>query len=224
MTFLEICQELARLASIPGGGPTAVTGQTGELLRVVNWAKQAWLDIEIRHPRWNFLRKDLQFNTVIGQQAYTMTQMAALDLRMVDRDSLRTYETAVGVNDEQYIVFWDYNIFRDTYMYAQQTQQRPTVFTSDPANKNLLFGSIPDKIYTVRGKYWRRAVAPTTDAEVPAFPDEYHQLVVYRALMKYAGYEAAGDAKQTALEEYGPLMRALERDQLPQLQFGEPMA
>lgn len=224
MTFLEICQELARLSSIPGSGPTTVTGQTGELLRVVNWAKNAWTDIELRHPRWNFLRKDLQFNTVIGQQAYTMTQMSALDLRMVDRDSLRIYETAVGVSDEQYLTSWDYNIFRDTYMFGSQANQRPTVFATDPANKSTLFGSIPDKIYTIRGKYWRRALAPTIDADVPAYSDEFHQLVVYRALLKYAGYEAAGDAKQTALEEYGPMMRALERDQLPEPQFGEPMA
>jgi len=224
MTFLEICQMLAQLSSIPGGGPVSVTSQTGELKRVVDWAKKAWVDVEIRHPRWDFLRKDLQFNTVAGQQGYTLTQQAATDLRHVDKDSLRCYKTAVGVSDEQYLVFWDYNTFRDVYMFASQSQQRPMVFTQDPANRSMLFGSIPEDIYTVRGKYWRRAVEPTTDAESPAFPAEYHMVIVYRALLKYAGYEAAGDAKQTALEEYGPLMRALERDQLPEMAFGESMA
>lgn len=232
MTFIQICRRLAQLSSIPGGGPTTTVGQSGELSRVCNWAADALKDVEIRHPRWNFLRKDLQLALSLGAgvPAYTRTQMAATDMRDIDKESMRLYTTSLGVVDEQFIVYWDFDTFRDTYLYGSQTNGRPTVWTIDPQSDSVNFGPIPDSSnYTVRGKYWRRAQIldlenVATDAIVPAFDDEFHMAIVYRALIKYAGYEAAGDAKQTALEEYPLLMRAMERRYLPSLRFGDPLA
>lgn len=235
MTFLEICRELARLCSIPGTNvPVSVSGQTGELERVVKWAAQAWLDIELRHPRWNFMIKEFGstfgpptagFQTVPGQAAYTKAQQGATNIRVVDRRSLRVFETAVGRSSEQWLVDWDFQVYRDTYDFQNgQPPGQPVIFATRPEDKAILLAPTPDKAYTVTGRYWRQGAKPTADGDVPAFPEEFHQLIVYRAMLKYAGYEAAGDAKQTALEEYGPLMRALERDQLPELGFGEPLA
>ena len=37
------------LASIPGGGPASVVGQTGENRRVVSWVQKAYTDVQQRH-------------------------------------------------------------------------------------------------------------------------------------------------------------------------------
>lgn len=225
MNFLELTQQTASLASIPGFGPVTTVGQTGELARVVTWVRNAWLDIERRHQYWNFKRKDLFFTTTLGQQNYGLVRMGAADLAEYDGDSLRLYDATVGVSSEQFLVEWDYNVFRDLYQFSQQTPGRPTVFAINPADKDLLLGSIPDSgQYVVRGKYWRQAAGPVDNTSVPAFPEAYHDVIVQRALMKYAGYEAAPEVKQTAMEEYRNLMRELERDQLPALSFGESLA
>lgn len=225
MNFLELCREVARSCSIPGTGPGAVTGMTGELQRVVDWTRKAWLDVERRHPYWNFKRKDLFFTTTAGQQNYGLARMGADDLAEIDGESLRIFNATIGVSDESHLIEWDYNVFRDVYQFGQQTPGRPVVFAINPADRDIVLGAIPDSgQYVVRGKYWRQAKAPVDDTDVPAFPEAYHDVIVQRALMKYAGYEAAPEVKQTAMEEYRNLMRELERDQLPAISFGESLA
>jgi len=223
-TFLDLCQELAMLASIPGGGPASVVGQTGENRRVVSWVQKAYTDVQQRHETWHFLKKDLSFPTVADQQVYTLTDMSATDLNLLDAESLRIYQTAVGVADEQFMVEWDYDSMRDTYQYGAQTPGRPTCF-AQREDKALVLGPKADATgYTIVGRYWRTPHALAADADEPLIPNDFRMVIVYRGLLKYAGYEAATEVKTFALEEYGVLMRALERNQLPPLRFGGPLA
>lgn len=224
MNFLQICEELSAACSIPSA-PTTVVAQTGELKRVVGWAKQAWIDIQLRHIYWNFLLTDLSFVTIANQGSYTPTEMGAADLRELDYESLKIKLTSIGVSDEQRLVMWPYEAYRDTYEFGIQTADRPVLFSVDPKGRNTLLGPKPSSaLYTVTGRYWRTPVTLALDDDTPAMPSEFHQLIVHRALMKYAGYEAAPEAKQFALEEYAPMMRALERDQLSAVGFGGPLA
>lgn len=225
MNFIELCRLVAVQASIPGNFPGTTASISGESARVAQWVRSAWLDIERKHTYWNFKRKDLFFTTTAGQQNYGLPRMAADDLAELDAESLRLFDASIGVPSEQFLVEWDYNVFRDTYQFAQQTPGRPIVFAVNPADRDLLLGPVPDSgQYVVRGKYWRQAKGPEADDSVPAFPEAYHEVISQRALMKYAGYEAAPEVKQTAMEEYRILMRDLERDQLPALRFGEALA
>lgn len=225
MNFLELCEEFCALSSIPRA-PTSVVGNTGELDRVARWIRQSWTDIQLKHTTWKFLMKDLSFTTTTSQGPYTLAEMGASDLQELDLNTLRCYQTSVGVSSEQFLVYWEYDIFRDTYLYANpMPASRPTVFTVDPADKSVILAPLPSSDgWTVRGKYWRKPVTLAADADIPACPDQFHMAIVHRALMKYAGYEAAQEVKQTAVEEYKTLMAALEHDQLDALQFGEPLA
>lgn len=225
MNFLELCQFVREQADLNGTGPTTVVGQTGEMGLVVRWTAQAWADIERRHQhRWNFLRKPLQFNTVQGQQEYTLAQMSAADLSALDVNSLRTYRAAAGISDEMYLVEWDWQEFYDTYLYGAQSQGRPFVFAVNPQNKALNVGSVPDDVYTIRGWYYRRPALPTQDTDVPAWPADMHELVAYRALVKYANFDAAPEVRQSFADEYRIMMDQLESDQLPKIGLGVPLA
>ncbi len=42
MNFLSLCQRLRSEARIPGTGPSSVTGQTGELAKIVEWITTAY--------------------------------------------------------------------------------------------------------------------------------------------------------------------------------------
>jgi hypothetical protein len=79
----------------------------------------------------------------------------------------------------------------------------------------LNLGAVPDAVYTAYGDYYRKAVSLAVSADTPAMPSQFHMAIVYRALMKYAGFDAAPEVKQEAIENYKMLMQALERDQLP---------
>ena len=49
MNFLSLCQRLRSEARIPGTGPSSVTGQTGELAKIVEWITTAYEDIQANH-------------------------------------------------------------------------------------------------------------------------------------------------------------------------------
>lgn len=222
--FLSLCQLVQSLADISGAPMVTTRNQTGELALVVQWTRQAWLDIQIKRQRWNFMRKPLSFQTVAGKAKYTLLDIGAADLRSVDEDSMRTYLASTGVSDEQWLVEWDWQSWYDTYEFGVQTPSRPMVFAVDPQTRALALGSVPDDIYTVRGWYYQQAVVLREDADVPAIPDELRPVIAYRALLKYANFDAAPEVKQSAREEYTALMRALERDWLPTVNLPEPLA
>lgn len=214
MTYLELVNSLVELADISNTPLSTLQSQTGINLRAKNWVKQAWIDIQNLHSEWLFLRQDLSFVSS-ASQSYSLTDMGATTLRKYDTESLRMYLTATGVADEQYLIYQDWESFRNVYLYGARQGGRPNSFSFDPATKSLYFSSAPGTGYTTIGYYWRTPVSLSADADEPALPSEYHMVIVYRALMKYAGFEAAAEAKMESVENYSALMSALEMDQLP---------
>lgn len=221
MTFLEICQRTRELAGIAGTGPTTTVNQTGEMGRLVNWVKQSWIDIQNLQQTWNFMLTDLSFTTVQGQGDYTLANMNASTLRKLDGESLRCEVTASGYQNRQFLEKWDWAQFRDMYRFNTLTPGRPVRFAVDPKNKSVCLAATPDATgYTITGRYWTQPVTLAADADVPAMPEQFHMLIAYWALSKYAGYEAATEAKQEAMENTARLLNALSVDQLPDMLLG----
>lgn len=214
MTFLELVNSLVELADISNTPLVTVQSVTGQNLRAKNWIKQAWIDIQNLHTDWLFLRQDLSFVTA-SSQSYTVAAMSATTLRRVDQESLRIFLTATGVADEQTLSFMEWPEFRDTYLYGTRQSGRPTCFSIDPSTKTIWLSANPGTGYTVVGYYFRSPITLSADTDEPAAPSEYHMAVVYRALLKYAGFEAASEVKQEAHENYGPLIDNLRIEQLP---------
>lgn len=218
MTFLEICQRTRELAGIAGTGPTTTVAQTGEMLRLVNWVKQSWIDIQNLQQTWNFMLADLSFTTTGSQGDYTPTQMGATNLRKLDVESLRCEITALGYQNRQFMDPCDWTQFRDAYRFNTLTENRPIRFAQEPKTNSLYLDAIPDATgYTITGRYWTKPVTLSADADEPAMPDEFHMLIAYWALSKYAGYESAPEAKQEAAENTARLLNALSVDQLPDI-------
>lgn len=214
MTYIELCRQVRELAGITGTGPASTVGQSGELLRVVNWVKSSWVDIQNIHTSWNFLLEDLSFTTVAAQGDYTPAQMGASNLRKLDVESMRCH-TQPDLSDQQYLYSNDWAAFRDVYRYNRQTSGRPIQFAVEPRTKSVCLAAIPDGAYTVTGRYWSKPVELAADGDAPAMPSEFHMLIVYWALSKYAGYEAAPEVKQEAESNRARILASLEADQLP---------
>jgi len=221
-TYLQLCVSLQELAGVTNSAMTTTVSQTGTNLMVVNWVKNAWIDIQNLHTEWHFLRQDLSFTTS-SSQSYTTTAMSATTLRAIDKMSVRCYLTATGVSDEQHLDYVEWETFRNVYLFGTRQSGRPVAFSIDPATKTMWLNSNPGTGYTIVGYYWRSPITLSANADEPAMPSEYHMLIVYRALMKYAGFEAAAEAKAEAVENYQPMMSALELNQLPEIIMGGPL-
>ena len=226
MTFLELCKRLRSEAGIAGSGPTSVASQTGELLRVVDWIKDAYRDIQDRRQDWDFLRNDFSFSaSVAGGATYAKTVVTNLaNWKHDERDSFRCYLTATGVNDEQWLVFEPWDKFRSTRLFGanRNNSGRPLYFSIKP-DKSVMLWPTPDATYTIVGEYYKTATEFSVDGDEPLF-DRHHMAIVYNALMRYAAYVAEPALYARGEAEYKKLIRKLERDFSHNIMLGGPMA
>jgi hypothetical protein len=221
MTFLQLCNLLIAEAGISAQPMTTVVGQTGELGRVVNWIKQAWIAIQASQTTWRFMRKSASIVTVAGQSGtYTASDVATWTL-----DTARNYVTASGLITEIFMNFVEWDDYRNSYLYGalRYAQSRPLVFSIAPDN-TLSFGPVPNGDHTVTIDYYKQPIELAADADIPGMPTEFHMGIVWRALMFYGGYEAAGESYNRGMNEYGIVLDRLEVTQLPMLQMGGPLA
>lgn len=228
MTLLQLVNQLRLECGVTG--PTLVTVANvvpgSENARMVNWIQTAWNDIQTSKEDWLFLRESFVFNTVAQQQIYTPSGGAGLtDFGNWKRDSFRCSSVGSDYRDEQLLNYMDWTTFRNLYKYAnmRNTFARPVVVTVDP-HKNLGFGSTPDIPYVINGEYYTKPVALVLDGDEPAIPIRFHMTIVYRAMMYYAGYEAAPEVMARGEFEYKRFYSNLQIDQLPTVVSGPPLA
>lgn len=229
MNFLQLAQRLRSEAGVSGSGPTAVTQQTGELERLVNWINDAWEELQQRSPYWKFMRAEFAFDTTAGLGAYKPTDVGLADLKSWDGETLRSYLKSAGVGTEMYLIEQAYPHFRDTYLYGamRSVQGQPLIAAVRPNDTALVLGPVPNAVFTITGEYRKRATRMTGNADLPGggnLPEQHHMAIVHSALMKYARFEGAGALYQTALVDFKRALDAMTEDQLDMVETGEPLA
>lgn len=224
MNFLQICQRVAREAGMNSVGLSSVVSQSGENQLVVDWVNAAWEDLQLARPNWFWLRGAFNFNTTASDGGYTSTE-AGIATRFLqwDKASLSIYNTATGVASTSYLQYLPYDIFRDAYLTGTVLTGKPLWFTVSPAGA-LLLSSVPNDIYTVKGEYLKTPQTLSLDADIPEMPSAYHMAIMYRALMKYARFDAANEIYGDALTEYRRIFRQIELNQLPDVELSGALA
>lgn len=227
MNCLQLINRARQECGVTGPDLTTISGLTGESLRFLNWVNAAWVDIQTAHEDWQFLRTPFQFNTVADQWQYSAADAdVGSTFANWKRDSFRASSVDANYGDEQLLNFMDWNTYRNLYQYAnmRNTKARPVVVTIVPPSRDLGFGSIPDQAYVIVGEYYRKPTEFASATEEPDIPPRFHLMIVYRAMMFYAGYEAAPEVYQRGEMEFKRLMNRLEIDQLPDMVSGPPLA
>jgi len=236
-TYLTLSNDLARESGLSGAAASisAVTVQSGQALRVVEWVQRSYKDIQNRH-NWRWLRSTWTVNTVASDDTYafgdcTDDRLAALITRFkcwwpydeCGAPNVKRYLTSGGVGGEGWMTFLPWSNFRAIYKIGTQNNGQPVNFTIDPQNQ-LVLGPKPDAIYTISGEYQMSAQILAADGDTPEVPSDYHDLIVWYALEKYGRFSAAPEALAQAQRESSRLMRQLEANQLPSIALGGPLA
>lgn len=223
-TFLEICQDLRREAGISGTGPSSVTSQTGEMQRVVEWVLMAYRTVQNLHPCWQFLQADFSFSTIANVSTYTRASIPLDELGSWKTDTLMIYLTSDGINGQMDLDYLPWDDFAPTYQRGSTSTQtgKPTLFTVKP-DQSLLFWPIPDAVYTIDGEYFKRAQTMTAGTDEPLIPSQFHDVILWRALMYYGAFAAADEKYTHGQNEYGQVLAALEANQLPAFQLGDAL-
>jgi hypothetical protein len=173
VNYLQLCQRAARDShSFSSGLPTAVTGQTGRLAKLVAWVNDAWRLIQSTDEDWLWLQSTFSGPTIASQREYTGANMNVTS-RFANfkrprrdpyfgEDRYSIYDPAIGVADQGTLSFVPYDTFYAVYMRGTQTPGKPTHFTLMP-NGNLAVHPLPDKAYTIQGPYVKDVQELTAD-------------------------------------------------------------
>jgi hypothetical protein len=219
MTFLELCQRLVQEAGISGGGPPAVTNQTGMKKKVVDWVARAWRSIQSEHEDWNFLWTPSSFQTVLGQRDYDPVRNLQLNPEMARPDvrSFRIYPTALGPAQQGSLIYVPWSEWQmSNWDVGIPTAEVPLHFTVLPSGVMRL-DAIPVVAYTVEFAYYRVPFVLSANGDTPVIQERFHDIILYQALLYYAAHEDAPEIERDARINFTTRMMELRRSYLPRL-------
>lgn len=224
-TYLELVQELAVECGVTGT-ITTTASQSGEYNRLVRWVAQAYTEIQnMNGGRWRWLRSDFTFDTVADDFEYSFGDATDVDAaatitrfsswRFADyQNPPKQYLTSGGVGGQTWLIYAKFDWWRNIYSIGTQTSGVPHHIAVSPRD-TILLGPTPDDIYTITGEYFKSPQILSDDSDTPEMPAQYHQLIVYKAMEKYAGYESANEVMIRAQYEGMPMLRQLYVNQGP---------
>ena len=232
MNFLQLVQRIKRKCRVAGAStlPTTVVGQNEEFARLVDFANEAWMNLQLERPDWKWMRNSMTFPTVAGQATYTLAQIESTGSGFTnfgnwDLSTFRAYTTSVGTDDENILSWMSYDLWRDTYQRGatRNTQSRPIQFTITPA-LGMGLGVTPAAGYTISGDYYKVATEMVADSDTPALPVQFHMAIVYGAMMLYGVSEAAPEVYDEGKAEYTKMLTRISSQQLKRMGIGGPLA
>lgn len=230
--FVTLCRRVAQESgTINNGGvlPLTVTSQGGRLAKVVGWTQQAWVDIQNDRRDWRWMKAEFDNTLLASTPRYTPLSLGitgrfrawAEDQRGYQPLSL--YDPDLGLSDEGAMRQISWESWRHNYGRGAQTEGKPGFYAISPRNE-LCFGSVPDRVYAVRGEYWRSAQFLTVDADTPEMPEQYHMAIVWKAVMLLHQHDEGVPNANMAAMNLDLAVRQLVADQTPEITAGGKVA
>ena len=226
MNFLAIVQRLKResgRSTSSAASPASFAAATADDNRLIDWVADAWLEI-LREPylwRWRRLTADL-VSVVIGKRNYTASDLGlAGQIWRLKRPSMYYAPTMLidGQTGTEWALEWlEYDEYRARYVATTVGDAQPLHWTVSPTEE-LLVGPAPSVAYKLRFDYYAAATPLALEADAPDMPAEYHPLLVWRALLDVAAFDAAPEVYTRAANNYRKMMGALIRDEAEDLGF-----
>ncbi|WP_416398139.1 hypothetical protein [Allohahella sp. A8] len=234
MTFLELCRAAYTRIGYSGAGPSAVTDQSAQSARVVDYVEQAWLEIQRSRENWKFMlrRFDQVTEPGITHLSLPSTEVAKGDvIRSVEKDSW--YIRGETEKTSARLCYLPADHRRAIEESDEHYTGRPNYFWHD--RKSVRVSPTPDRAYRITGDYY---ITPQTFAssdsadnrqrelsqKVPEMPEEYHIAIVWLAVRSLAAFEGDGNAFQMADGEYRKLFNQICTTELPTIRYGAPLA
>lgn len=222
MNFLELCKATARESGSIAGLPsfTTVNGASGRVEKLVNWVRDAWVNIQNERTDWLFRTATFDKPLSIGVNSYTGASFA-LEVASWLPDtatsfSMTLYDPALGQGDETYLQQRSWDVWRSQYDRGAQVSNRPTIWAQAP-DGSLCIGPKPDKAYTLRGTYRRKAQRLTLDGDTPLVPEDFHNAIIGRALLLMAESDEAFEVLRAKAATHATVYSAMVLDQTPQV-------
>lgn len=221
MNYLELCQQVNLEVSGTSAVPLAVTGQSGRLANIVNWVAQEYRTIEMLSESWTFRQvTGIEKSLNTSNYSYGITTAFAIsNLLKLDETMLYLYDSSIGKSDKSKLEFLNYRTFMERFRDPAGSTGRPKFCTVDPSG-NVLFDVTPDiSTYVFVFDYVRKANTLSANEDVPAFEEEFHPVIVWRAVRRFGINSIAPEVMNMAQNESRMYMNKLKERYLPDLEW-----
>lgn len=223
--FLQLCKDTARECLVPGVGPTSTANQTGQAGFIVQTVKNSYTELQNEQPDWRWLRSEFTVQTVANTDSYAYGALTdSIGSAVITRfarwwtGEFQIYLTSSGIGSRHHIPYLKWAAFRATWLTGSHPASYPSAVSIDPRDK-LRLGAKPNAVYTFTGEYQKSPQVLAADGDIPEMPNRFHNLIVYRAMKRFAGRYGAPEIWDSAHDMEGPLLLSLEVDQKPEPEF-----
>lgn len=195
---------------------TTVVNPVGRQEKMVEWIIEAWRIIQNARGDWPWMRKEFQSALIPNQSRYAASDFSVTDFAAWERDTptyspFTLYDSAIGRKDERVLFPVTYQSWKIRWDRGEHDANRPIDYAIDNDRK-FCVGGKPDKAYVVRGAYRRSAQILAADGDVPILPEQYHQIIVWRAMMLMGGHDEAVNVVAHAQSVYARMHRDVVND------------
>lgn len=229
MNYLALAQKVHLILRVgeetPGTQPVAVTGQQGVLSEMVQWVREAHRDICIDSTEWTFMRGAGTFALAMGVRTISKAAMLAAQptygklAPFVTNEGAYVAQVPTGMAGaaEQVVAYVPFQKWQGQYDAVPIPTGAPTLFTIAP-DQSLEFDAYADRDYTIRANFRKQVVDLTTNTSEPMFDADYHNAIVWWAIVHYycPSRDGTNELRTKALVELDRWMSKLRNEQLPE--------
>lgn len=195
MNFLELVQKVDELSLIQGT-VDSVTPSGGFQKSMVAAVKRANHDIHLYRKDWLFNYTELNLTVDVGTNSYTPT-------------TIRNWEGVVYNN--RFLPKYTYPSYL-TYDWTQNPGS-PSKYTEKP-DKTLIFND-SDQSYNVKACGYLLPDTLNLPDDIPRIPEEYHEAIVYKALIVLGNSIYLGNLISEYTQSYNEIIGQMKRDYIP---------
>ena len=214
MNYLQLVQRLHRESGRSTAAPTTVVNANERHARLFDWVADAWRNLQIERE-WRWMRTTLDVALTVGKQTYTGAELGATRFRRwrLDDDTYNPWLYIDGSPNTLWpLQYTQLDEFRELYVYRTWGATTPVAWTFDEANQ-LIVGPQPALAYKLRMEFWKSPTDLAADVDAPDMPEEFHLLLMWRALQEVAKFDAAPEVLARAEKNHAGLMHRLLLDQ-----------
>jgi len=221
--FLEITQRVKRESgrSSSGASPATIVGASQPDLDIFNAVNDAWRDVQLMPRKWRWMWLQALATVGVDNTTYTAASLGAPTWARWKTESV-DYRPSMfdpaNAQTEWDLRFVDYDTFARAFLKGSHAAGA-SQYWSIANDGSFLIGPKPNLAYTLRADYYVKPQELTADDHIPAMPDQFHILLVWKALESVAISDNAPEKLAKAQNMAGAILDALILDQGEQLRF-----